>query len=254
MTADDVKRALRTRHPAAQKIGSKVVPGVWTCVEEWSEIDLLAISAYKRPPSGASSKSEYPRVGYEVKISRSDLRRELLAPGKRLPYHALCNELYLAVPEGLLTDAELAYQEPDWQPEDFERQRCGERCQRADHWMTRREITASAAITGGTYLARGAGGVPTRSKCPACAGKGYTAKSRVEQQAPTVWVPRDLGLVQITAAGRCDVVRRSPVREVAPLDARQLSDLVRWVSARPDPRHDGLIERARAVRQRRRRS
>ena len=252
MTAAEVKEALRARHPATQKLGAKTVPGVWTCVEEWQDIDLVAFSAYKHPPTGAQRRAAYPRVGYEVKVSRSDLRRELLSPGKRRRYLQLCHEFYLAVPAGLLRDDELAYVEPDWQPGDFERDGCPERCRRADHWMTKREL-AAAGLRPGLHLGRGAAGLPLPEACGVCGGRGYVNGSVVEQQAPYVWVPRDVGLV-VVADGRCRVVRKSPVNlQVAELSGQLLGDLVRWASARPDPRHVGVVQAARQVQQRRRR-
>lgn len=82
VTAQDVKDALRGRHPATA--------GAWVCVEEafsgfastCGGIDLLAIGAWrsaKAPglPGAGRGDATNATVGYEVKVSRSDMRREL---------------------------------------------------------------------------------------------------------------------------------------------------------------------------------
>lgn len=266
-TAEDIKAALRRRHPGDTH-GS--MPGQWTCIEEWLNIDLLALNAWQKADV----------IGYEVKVSRSDLRRELLRPHKRADALARTTEFYLAVPAGLLSAAEIAYDEPEWEPEDFarvecdgvpefgpsrprynnERKRYGGRCaqySRSHHghkrtvpapladvivlpdWMKPREgesedvfLTRAVADHRSDYNA-------TYAVCWACNGRGYLEKSRVEREAPTCWVPRDLGLIAVNARG-CRVVKASPKRkEVKPIAGtrKQLNDLVRWVSHRPDPRH-----------------
>jgi len=97
MTAAEVKDALRTRHPALAEYGG---PGPWTCLEEWANIDLACFSAW--------SSAKPPIVGYEVKVSRSDYRRELLKPGKRELAVSACHAFYFATPKGLLTKEEPA--------------------------------------------------------------------------------------------------------------------------------------------------
>lgn len=262
LTAAQVKEALRGHHPGVTT-GSMV--GEWTCIEEWLGIDLLALSAWH----GAAV------VGYEVKVSRADLRRELLAPWKRERAVASTTEFYFAVPAGLLTADELAWQEPEWQPGDFERAECPGVPEFGPVWRN------GAGYTGKTYAGRcerpyghkGQGSLlrvpapPTvlvppedydeahaarwvaawpgafeRSEyvpCPTCGGKGYMERSRAEREAPKLWVPRDVGLVTINGNG-VTVLKPSPVREnpePIALDRRHLNDLVRWVSHRPDPRH-----------------
>jgi hypothetical protein len=87
--------------------------------------------------------------------------------------------------------------------------------------------------------------------CPVCNGRGYTEKSRVETEAPTLWVPRDMGLVEVNGRG-CRVVKASPVNKQATLTAFSseldavVGDLVRWTSVRRDVRHEGLVERTRS--------
>ena len=67
-------------------------------------------------------------------------------------------------------------------------------------------------------------------------------------------VPDDVGLVVVDGRGTT-VIKDSPVNRVPDPIVKQVHDgtgwgydlnaLVRWVSARPDPRHDGVVEEAR---------
>jgi len=237
MTAAEVKAALRGRHPATQRNGMVTIPGAWTTVEEYKGIDLLAFSAHSSPGRGAQRGVRYPRVGYEVKVSRADLRQELLAPGKRLAALAFCHEFYFAVPRGLLTKEELAWEEPEHFADykTFERATCPGPCHL--YWRNKRPRSY--------YYDRETGAELT---CPTCGGRGYLDKSRAELEAPTCWVPRDVGLVEVDRRG-CRVVKLSPVRSgegFIELSDGDLADLVRWVSARHDPRHDGVVASARA--------
>lgn len=263
-TAADVKDALRKRHPGGD-VGQMV--GQWTCIEEWLGIDLLALNAWQKADV----------IGYEVKISRSDLRRELLRPHKRADAVERTTEFYFAVPAGLLTDEEIAYEEPEWEAADFEREQCpgvpefgpeprtpgfsrrfGGRCYRtrenerrvhkvrvplADvvavpEWLKHREDESDEAFMARVLQHHRIYG-DNDAPCWNCGGKGYLEKSRVEREAPTCWVPRDVGLITISARG-CRVAKPSPKRkDPKPIAAnrQRINDLVRWVSHRPDPRH-----------------
>lgn len=235
MTAAEVKDALRGRHPGDDGYGG---PGAWTCIEEFNNIDLLAFSAW-------GSQGGYARIGYEVKVSRSDMRQELLKPSKRSRNVEWCNEFYFAVPKGLLKPEELAFEEPEVEPEAFVRERCPEAA--PSHWMPggrRREEGPGPCHSGKREhlligpLAEHAFYRPHREyPCQTCGGKGYMAKSLVEREWPTLWVPRDVGLIEVDGNGaRC--VKKAPKRkEVAALRPMDLGQLVRWVSFRPDPRH-----------------
>lgn len=205
------------------------MPGPWTCVEEWMGIDLVAFSAW-------ASAGNYARVGYEVKVSRSDLRRELLNPGKRMRAVRWCNEFYLAVPRGLLTASELAYREPDWEPGDFTRESCPAATEPL--WPSRcRRGKVEAILIGPLERTRSSYRHHVVVKCPTCQGKGTIGASRVEKTAPTLWVPNDVGLVEVDGNG-CHITRRAPRRQDVPaLSPSTLGQLVRWVSLRPDPRH-----------------
>lgn len=223
MTAREVKDALYARHPASRS----PMPGPWTVTEEYNNIDLLAISAW-------SSASRFARVGYEVKVSRQDLRNELLRPGKRAFNVAWCHEFYLATPAGLITQAELTYEEPEWEGKDFIGIPCegylGQRCRRNYSGKTYRVLVPKPSTSEwdtNEYVI-----------CPTCLGKGVTSQSRVEEEAPYCWLPRDLGLVVVHPSGRSEVIRISPRRKEVPmLTDRELGQLIRWVSIRPDPRH-----------------
>lgn len=229
MDARGVKAALRGRHPGS---GGQM-PGPWTCVEEWRGIDLLAFSAW-------SSAESYARVGYEVKVSRSDMRNELLRPHKRAENVAWCNSFYFAVPKGMLTDEELAFKQPDWSEEDWRGERCpgvlGERCSPYDYRRRKHHVRVPVPTT---YV----WGTHETIVCPTCKGKGVLGKSRVEAEAPTLWVPPDVGLVEVDGRGT-HLVKRAPRRkEVPALSAGELGQLVRFVSMRPDPRHAASWER-----------
>lgn len=219
MTADEVKDALRRRHPG-DTYGS--MPGQWTCIEEWRGIDLLALNAWQAADV----------VGYEVKVSRSDMRRELLRPDKRAGALAVTTRFYFAVPAGLYTAEELAFTEPPWERGDFERQACLGGC------FTLRGLRGSWRRVPVPRTDNPYGGW-TEVPCDVCDGRGHAEVSRVEQEAPTLWVPSDVGLVVVHET-TTRVVKASPRRkDPEPLASsrQRLNNLIRWVSHRPDPRH-----------------
>ncbi len=268
MTAEDVKAALRGRHPSDSNTGGMV--GQWTCIEEWRNIDLLALNAWQKGDV----------IGYEVKVSRSDMRHELLRPAKRALAVAMTTEFYFAVPAGLLTAEEIAFEEPEWEPADFQRtdcpgvpefgglrhgrgtrQRWGGHCYRDRYGENKGRSCVPAPIPEVVVIPAWEGprdgedertaairyadsrrrhrDDEARVPCWACGGKGYLERSRVEREAPTLWVPRDVGLV-VCGRNGTRVVKASPKRkDPAPIAAtrQQINDLVRWVSHRPDRRH-----------------
>jgi hypothetical protein len=239
MTADEIRVALRRKHPAKIMRNGWPSVGPFVVLEEAWCIDLLAIQA----------TGDQHWIGYEIKVTRSDYRRELLAPSKREKNVARCHQFYFAVPKGLLTKEEIAFEEPEWEDADFERERCPGRCfkiyqakghhrrvpvpcvlpeaeaQRSSAWMRHGWMTAP---------------------CTICDGKGYLVKSRVERDAPTLWVPADCGLVVVDGRGG-RIVRRAIVREPRQLTHREVSGLVRYISLHPDPRHAGIVERQREL-------
>lgn len=204
--------------------------------------DLLAFSAWSQP---APARARYSRIGYEVKVSRADYRRELLRPSKRVLQVAFCHEFYFAVPEGLLAAHEVAWEEPEWarDPDSFRRELCtAERCYREARG---RRYGYTERVETMEEDDEGFGRPPFKYvwvTCETCGGKGHLGKSRVEREAPTLWVPADVGLVTVGPRG-CHVAKLSPLRkpELAMSDMN-LADLVRWVSMRPDARHTELRE------------
>lgn len=273
LDAADVKAALRRRHPAFVPQIAGV--GRWVCIEEWRNIDLLALDAWR----------EAEVVGYEVKISRGDMRSELLNPTKRAEAVSLCTKFYFAIPAGMLTDDERAFREPDWTPEDFERDPCPAGCRqkavprkwRHGHLLDKKydkrfhkgylKVPRPGLLA--VKLPRSYQGYLEEEqlwdyiKCPTCNGKAGMP-SKVEREAPVLWIPKDVGLVAVGPNG-CSVIREAPRRRVTesilpwpfvasdprpgsrstPEDhsrrQRQgINQLIRWISARPDPRHSRL--------------
>lgn len=243
LTARQVIDAVRGRHSAAPP----PMPAEWTVLEEYRNVDVLAWSAW-----GSGE-----RIGYEVKVSRGDMRRELLDPSKTQLTMRFCHRVYFAVPAGLLTKDELAWKPPKWEREDFERPRCtNEACRLSRYRIGRRAPRASRLkgdyeaatvylgtvtvtgtdVRGGTYTFEG----EVTACCVACRGTGATGPSRVEREAPTLWVPAGTGLVEVHESGVTRVRRPAPpragVESPAPTD-HALGQLVRFASMRPDPRH-----------------
>lgn len=236
MTADEVADALRARHPATRD----GMAAAWTTVERFpcagwgiGEIDFLAVSAWSSPYPWKPARVDgeritQPRMGYEIKVSRADLRTELLNPHKRAAAVAFCNRFYLAVPELMLTADEIMWDEPMWMHdrESWQRTPCRAGCYRSTRrgrWKGK-----SVVVEDGLSVV-----------CPTCGGKGHEGLSRVELDAPKLWVPPDVGLVTISARG-AHVAKEAPPRHVEPLTAKQLGSLLRWTSVRPDPRHAAL--------------
>lgn len=89
LTTPQVLQALERHHPDDQ--------GEWVFLREALGIDALAISCWagRRRPA-------FPRVGYEVKVSRSDWLRELKQPGKREFAMSICDRFFFAAPWGLI--------------------------------------------------------------------------------------------------------------------------------------------------------
>jgi hypothetical protein len=232
MTTRELKGRLYSRHPGH---GGQM-PGPWTVIEEYRGIDLLAF--------GAWDSVKHARVGYEVKVSRSDYRREVLSPGKRASNVAWCNEFYFAVPAGLLTDEELGFEEPEefQQLEAFSRGRCPDDCRRDRRRRENGHPVFFCLAPGHPDYDERRSWMNTREEwatCETCKGTGYVDRSLVERTAPTLWVPADVGLVVVDGRG-AKVVRKSPKRGHAKLPVltpREIGQMVRWISMRPDPRH-----------------
>ena len=259
-TAEQVKEKLRLRY-AARTPGFKTGP--WVTIEEFEGIDLWAISGWTCPAPASQKKIvpgkfgpdkvKWPRIGHEIKVTRSDMRSELLKPHKRVLAVALCSQFYFVTPAGLLTDEEKKFEEPEeWQdPENrsvFIRPRCEGPCEKDLRFRRRRRKSPRVGkvwvwlegqepeddrqeryrrgdLTYGEWI-----------DCPDCGGKGYTSKSVVELEAPTLWIPRDVGLLEVSYRGT-SVIREAPLRDYEDLTRAGINQLARWVSIRPDPRH-----------------
>lgn len=140
MTAADVKEAIHKYH------GMHTGDGMWTCVNEafsgWSSagggVDVMAFAAWQSAKATCLEGSglyktknkwkidtRWPTVAYEVKVSRADYKRELWGyrPGPKASYRTKAvppwphkahfaiersHYFVFAVPQGLLTDEEIA--------------------------------------------------------------------------------------------------------------------------------------------------
>jgi hypothetical protein len=218
-------------------------PGAWVCIEELWAIDLLAVSSWSSPPNRPAGV-RFPRVGYEVKVSRRDYRREVMRPHKRAGAVSRCHVFYFAVPAGLLRPAEIDFVEPaDWDHTAFCRVACpGPAEGTVERWSKYHPVRC---VRGSLH---DGSGLEPRAVCPVCGGRGYERKARVELEAPTLWVPKDVGLIEVTPDGQTRIVRKAPVRR-KPVDIPQhwIGHALRWVSVRPDPRHHGRSNEAYAA-------
>jgi hypothetical protein len=187
-------------------------PGAWVCIEELWAIDLLAVSSWSSPPNRPAGV-RFPRVGYEVTA-------------------------------GLLRPAEIDFVEPaDWDHTAFCRVACpGPAEGTVERWSKYHPVRC---VRGSLH---DGSGLEPRAVCPVCGGRGYERKARVELEAPTLWVPKDVGLIEVTPDGQTRIVRKAPVRR-KPVDIPQhwIGHALRWVSVRPDPRHHGRSNEAYAA-------
>jgi hypothetical protein len=263
LDCEDVAAALYRHHPAYSGPTGKP----WVVLREWMGIDLLALECWRQARV----------IGYEIKVSRSDMRAELLDPTKRMEAVSRCTQFYIAVPAGLLTADEIEFVEPDWSLADFEPPICTNPECRARHylngrgWMKRRAKPRGPRLRGtdleGVTVHLGSGRESGRGPdgssysiryertacCAVCRGYGRVGRSRVEEEAPTLWVPKDVGLVEVSGQGVVEV-RRAPVRKMpktviggaADQDEHRnrlvrhgIAQIVRHASAYQDPRHRG---------------
>jgi hypothetical protein len=180
------------------------------------------------------------------------MRSELLHPEKRRKAQRLCNQFFIATPKNMLTEAEKSYREPDWEPEDFIRTPCPANCWQREIRSGRGRNRRKKKSKFGNWVndpnlegERDYTGKRVWQICPACSGCGYSKLSVVEREAPTLWIPKDVGLIEIDEIG-AKVIRRSPTTEnnraMSAMKARSINKLVRWTSLRPDPRHENLIK------------
>lgn len=98
MTAGDICNALRERYKQPEwALFFEVGNGTGGNCRRHA--DALAMNMY--PSRGLSI------IGFEIKVSRSDLKRELETPDKAEEIARFCNEWWLVVPEGLIKEDDL---------------------------------------------------------------------------------------------------------------------------------------------------
>jgi hypothetical protein len=212
------------------------MPTPWTCIEEFMNIDLWCLAAWRKPSPASQKTKTYPRIAVEVKVSRSDLKSELHNPNKRAWAYMHSDQFYIAVPKGLLKEDEIEFKQPDFEPADYHRTPCPNGCRkirnRKGSWYWNPN---EPSLT--RYKSMG-----TTVECDLCDGKTWVGKSRVEELCPMVWVPPDVGLIEVDAVG-CVFTKYAPVNESREeLSPSQVGLLARWVSIRPDPFHADLRE------------
>lgn len=183
-------------------------------LEEPFAIDFLALACHGEYSARRKAvDAVHPWVAYEVKVSRGDMRSELLNPSKRAYAMEVSHEFYFAVPRGLLKDKEIKFEEPgDLRHEHFAREPCEGRCHRSR----------------GQRLAGRYGDWRSESwiVCEICGGKGYAKKSEVERKFPTLWIPKGCGLVEVTSGGS-RIRKRAPLRRAKPISHYHTALLLR---------------------------
>lgn len=117
LTSREILDALRKHHGLCRKYYNGAEP--WAFVEEFmvatafqnlSRIDALAVKLGRgtvESDTGRLITNE--RIAYEIKVSRSDLLRELASPYKRSHAENVCHRWVLATPPGLVRAGELPY-------------------------------------------------------------------------------------------------------------------------------------------------
>lgn len=115
LTSKEILLALKRHHGLFRSWPMNAEP--WAFIEElqigtaWqclSRIDALAVKTGRsthKLPNGQIVTNE--RIAYEVKVSRSDLIRELKNPWKRQAALSVAHRWVLATPPGLVRDGEL---------------------------------------------------------------------------------------------------------------------------------------------------
>ena len=104
MDANDILAVLRVRHPPRDwaffpelRIGTGYNKRLG---DPWEQrIDLWVMCFY---PS-----RRLERIAYEIKVTRTDFRRELKHPGKRRAAMSLSNRFYFVAPEGVLWEGDM---------------------------------------------------------------------------------------------------------------------------------------------------
>lgn len=104
MNAGDILKSLDDHYRRLNRI---IAAPEWACFRElatWTGFTPRLIDYYA---FNCWHSKDFLRVAYEVKISRSDFKRELLEPFKREPAMKLSNEFYFICPLGMLRPEEI---------------------------------------------------------------------------------------------------------------------------------------------------
>lgn len=107
MKAKEIVEAVMRHHGCHRQ--STLGPPEWAGISEMtlrpggggSRIDLFLVRGWSGKPAG------HERRAVEVKVSRTDLRKELAHPEKREPWMAVAHRFYFATPPDLIKDGEL---------------------------------------------------------------------------------------------------------------------------------------------------
>jgi hypothetical protein len=98
ITAEDIRESLRKKFTRPEwALFFEVGNGTGGNLRRWA--DALAMNMY--PSRGLAI------VGFEIKVSRTDLRKELEQPKKAEAVGCFCNQWYLVVPKGLINDTDI---------------------------------------------------------------------------------------------------------------------------------------------------
>ncbi|SFM09656.1 hypothetical protein [Pelosinus propionicus] len=98
ITAEDIRESLRKRFTRPEwALFFEVGNGTAGNLKRWA--DALAMNMY--PSRGLAI------VGFEIKVSRNDLKKELEQPKKAEAVGCFCNQWYLVVPKGLINGTDI---------------------------------------------------------------------------------------------------------------------------------------------------
>lgn len=98
VTAEDIRESLRKKFTRPEwALFFEVGNGTAGNLKRWA--DALAMNMY--PSRGLAI------VGFEIKVSRNDLKKELEQPKKAEAVGCFCNQWYLVVPKGLINDTDI---------------------------------------------------------------------------------------------------------------------------------------------------
>lgn len=98
VTAEDIRESLRNKFTRPEwALFFEVGNGTGGNLRRWA--DAVAMNMY--PSRGLAI------VGFEIKVSRNDLKKELEQPKKAEAVGCFCNQWYLVVPKGLINDTDI---------------------------------------------------------------------------------------------------------------------------------------------------